>query len=82
MPAATSLFSVLRHEACNVLGDEHFRAGFAPERLEMQPVSTMFVSGNQAVASIAAANIRTAANVPVYVSSAGMNSNVMNFTVQ
>ena len=58
---------------------------FAPDAVvfwNMQPVTTMFVSGNQLVASIPAANIRTAAKVPVYVSSAGMNSNVLNFTVE
>lgn len=47
-----------------------------------QPMGTMYVSGNQVVAGISAADVTMPATVPVYVRSAGMNSNKMNFAVQ
>lgn len=48
----------------------------------VQPMSTVFVSANQVVASISSSALTTAATVPVYVRTGGMNSNTMNFTVQ
>jgi hypothetical protein len=47
-----------------------------------QPTGTMFVSANQVVANISATDVAVAATVPVYVRTAGMNSNSTNFTVQ
>jgi hypothetical protein len=47
-----------------------------------QPMGTMFVSANQVVASIPASDVATVATVPVYVRTGGVNSNIMNFTVQ
>ena len=47
-----------------------------------QPTGTMFVSSKQVVADVPAAEVAAPATVPVYVRTAGMNSNVMNFIVQ
>jgi hypothetical protein len=47
-----------------------------------EAMGTMYVSGNQVVASISAADVTMPATVPVYIRSAGMNSNKINFTVQ
>jgi len=47
-----------------------------------QPMSTMFVSANQVAASVPATSLTTAAMIPIYVRTRGVNSNTMNFTVQ
>lgn len=47
-----------------------------------QPIGTMFVSANQVVADVTTTDVATAATVPVYVRTGGMNSNTMNFTIQ
>jgi hypothetical protein len=47
-----------------------------------QPTGTMYVSSNQVVADVTAADVAMAATVPVYVRTGGMNSNSMNFTIQ
>jgi IPT/TIG domain len=47
-----------------------------------QPTATMYVSGNQVVADVSAADVAMSATVPVYVRTGGMNSNSMTFTVQ
>ena len=47
-----------------------------------QPTGTMYVSSNQVVASVTAADVAMATTVPIYVRTAGMNSNSMNFTIQ
>jgi hypothetical protein len=47
-----------------------------------QPAGTMYVSSNQVVANITAADVAMATTVPVYVRTSGMNSNSMNFTIQ
>ena len=39
-------------------------------------------TGNQVTATVSAADVATAGEFPVYVRSAGKNSNMMNFTVQ
>jgi trimeric autotransporter adhesin len=49
---------------------------------DAQPIGTMYVSSNQVVANITAADVATANTVPVYVRTGGMNSNSMNFTIQ
>lgn len=47
-----------------------------------QPTGTMYVSSNQVVADVTAADAAVAATVPVYVRTGGMNSNSLNFTIQ
>jgi hypothetical protein len=47
-----------------------------------QPIATMYVSSNQVVANVSAADVAMASTIPVYVRTAGMNSNSMNFTIQ
>ena len=47
-----------------------------------QPTGTMYVSSNQVVADVTAADVAVAATVPVYVRTGGMNSNSLNFTIQ
>jgi hypothetical protein len=47
-----------------------------------QPTGIMFVSSNQVVANVTAADLAMPATVAVYVRTGGMNSNVMNFIVQ
>jgi hypothetical protein len=45
-------------------------------------LSTTFISGNQLVAGIPAAELAMPATVQVYVNSNGMASNMMTFTVK
>ena len=45
-------------------------------------VATMFVTGNQLMAAIPAADIAMKGTISVYVRSNGQNSNMMNFTIK
>jgi len=45
-------------------------------------VATMFVTGNQLMAAIPAADIAMNGTISIYVRSNGQNSNMMNFTIK
>lgn len=48
----------------------------------MSALATTYVTGNQVMANVTAADLMKAGMIPVYVRTGGQNSNTMNFNVQ